>query len=123
MSHFLSLLKYYKLVMRINYVFYLGPIDEFKPDSENITTYLEKIDLFFIANDVAEDKKVPVLLSCIGPKTYSILKNLTAFIFIEEHSTPVKQLPTSSQTYAGWQSTVSSMVPWMMHYATRSSVD
>ena len=31
-----------------------------------------------IYNYVAEDKKVPVLLSCIGPKTYSILKNLTA---------------------------------------------
>ena len=56
----------------------IGRIDEFQPDSENITTYLERIDLFLSANDVAENKKVPALLSCIGPKTYSILKNLTS---------------------------------------------
>ena len=33
---------------------------------------------FFAANEVPDDKKVAVLLSCIGPITYSALKNMTA---------------------------------------------
>ena len=45
---------------------------------KHITTYLERVDLFFAATEVPDDKKVAVLLSCIGPKTYSTLKNLTA---------------------------------------------
>ena len=42
---------------------YLGHVDEFKPDTESITTYLERVDLFFAANEVPEAKKVAVLLS------------------------------------------------------------
>ena len=57
---------------------YLSHVDEFKPDTESITNYLERVDLFFAANEVPEAKKVAVLLSCIGPKTSSTLKNLTA---------------------------------------------
>ena len=57
---------------------FLGHLDDFKSGIENITTYLESVDLSFAANEVPDDKKVAVLLSCIGPKTYSTLNNLTA---------------------------------------------
>jgi len=57
---------------------YLGHLDELKPEVKNITTYLERVDLFFTANEVPNGKKVSVLLSCIGLKTYSTLKNLVA---------------------------------------------
>ena len=50
---------------------FLGHLDEFKSGIENITTYLERVDLFFAANEVPDDNKVAVLLSCISPKTYS----------------------------------------------------
>ena len=57
---------------------YLGKLDPFQPESETISAYLERVDLFFEANEVAADKKVAVFLSVIGGKTYTLLRNLTA---------------------------------------------
>ena len=54
----------------------IGHIGEFKPDVETITTYLERMEVFLMANSIDAEKKVAVLLSCIGSKTYGILKNL-----------------------------------------------
>ena len=41
-----------------------------------MTEYLERVELYFTANDVTEDKKVPILLSVIGAKTYALLRSL-----------------------------------------------
>mgnify|MGYP003431079376 CR=1 FL=1 len=42
-----------------------GKIMDFEPDKESISAYLERVHLFFDANDVADDKKVAVLLSVL----------------------------------------------------------
>ena len=55
-----------------------GQLQEFKPASESINSYLERASLYFAANDVADGKKVPVLLSSIGASTYAILSDLLA---------------------------------------------
>ena len=56
----------------------LGKLDEFKQDAEPFQAYLERVNIFFAANDIAEDKKVPVFLSTIGGTTYGLLRNLVA---------------------------------------------
>ena len=56
----------------------IGRIGEFKPDEEQISAYLERIQLFFTANSIAEEKQVAVLLSVVGPKTYALLRDLLA---------------------------------------------
>ena len=56
----------------------VGHIEEFRPDVEHITTYLERMELYFIASDIADAKKAAVLLTCIGGKTYRIVKSLLA---------------------------------------------
>ena len=43
-----------------------------------MSSYLKRLDAFFSANDVKDEKKVPSFLSLIGGKTYAILKNLVA---------------------------------------------
>ena len=48
----------------------LGSLHEFRPDSENFSTYWERVQIFFAANDVPKDKKVPVLLNAVGSTTY-----------------------------------------------------
>ena len=53
-------------------------IGEFCPDEESITSYLERVDLYFVANAVANGKKVAVFLSIIGRDTYSVLGGLLA---------------------------------------------
>ena len=45
---------------------------------EDIEQYFERLEMFLLANDVADDKQVGQVLSCIGAKAYSILKNLLA---------------------------------------------
>ena len=68
----------------------LGSVGEFDPSSESFTPYLERLDQFFVANDIgkcadnataavvraATQKKVAVMISVVGKKTYSTLRNL-----------------------------------------------
>ena len=56
----------------------LGKLDEFKQDAEPFQAYLERVNIFFAANDIAEDKKVPVFFSTIAVTTYGLLCNLVA---------------------------------------------
>ena len=44
----------------------IGQLEAFKPDEEKISAYLERVQLFFAANEVKAKKQVPVLLSVIG---------------------------------------------------------
>ena len=55
-----------------------GRLQEFQPENEKISAYLERVDLFFDAYDVADPKKVSILLNNIGVKTYGLLRSLTA---------------------------------------------
>lgn len=55
-----------------------GHIKQFEPDSDSITAYLERVQLYFIANNVAEEKQVPILLSAIGSSTNSLMSDLLA---------------------------------------------
>ena len=56
----------------------IGKMQEFDPTSDRISTYLERAEMFFQANEIAENKRVAVLLSIIGGKTYSLLSDLLA---------------------------------------------
>ena len=55
----------------------IGKLTEFNPRTDSITAYVERITLYFQANEVADGKKVAVFLSAIGSKTYALLRNLT----------------------------------------------
>ncbi len=51
----------------------VGKLEEF-----SIASYVERAQLFFETNSVADEKKVAVFLSTIGSKTYALLRNLLA---------------------------------------------
>ena len=55
-----------------------GRIQEFNADAESLSAYVERVELFFQANGIKEEKKVPVFLSSIGSATYGTLRNLLA---------------------------------------------
>ena len=63
-----------------------GRIDEFRPENESIEVYLGRIDLYFGANDISDEKKVSIFLSELGGKTYSILRDLLAPVKLREKS-------------------------------------
>ena len=56
----------------------IGQMGEFRPEEERISAYLERIQLFFVANSIADGKQVAVLLSVVGAKTYALLRDLLA---------------------------------------------
>ena len=56
----------------------MGRIQEFDPQAENITTYLERLQLYFDENGVEANRRVPVLLTLIGAKVYGTLRSLLA---------------------------------------------
>ena len=54
----------------------VGTIKQFNPDNESFTWYIERVQLFIVANNIPNGKHVPVLLSVIEAQTYSLLRNL-----------------------------------------------
>ncbi len=56
----------------------IGKIDCFDETIEQWPVYVERLRMYFVVNDVPEEKHVPALLSLIGAKTYGLLRTLTA---------------------------------------------
>ena len=54
----------------------VGTLQEFCPETESITAYLERVELFMKANKVEDKRRVAVLLSVMGSKTYNLLRSL-----------------------------------------------
>ena len=60
------------------YMAAVGSVTAFRPESENIASYLERVELYFTANNFPAERKVPALLSIIGANTYEVLRSLLA---------------------------------------------
>ena len=56
--------------------FQIGKIDCFDTNTESWLCYKERLDQYFIANDVPDEKKVPALLALIGSSTYRLLRDI-----------------------------------------------
>ena len=55
-----------------------GQINEFRLENESFSVYLERFELFVLANSIADSKKVPLFLTVLGGNTYGLLHNLMA---------------------------------------------
>ena len=58
------------------------PFDGFNPDSEDIESYLERLQEYFIAYDIKSEtetaaKRRAILLTSIGSNVYRVLKDLS----------------------------------------------
>ena len=54
-----------------------GRIQEFHPDEESVSAYVECVELFS-ANGIEDNKKVPIFLTSVSSETYGTLRNLLA---------------------------------------------
>ena len=50
---------------------FYGQLNQYEPD-------LERVEIFFQANSIAENKQVGIFLSLIGAKTYGLSRDLVA---------------------------------------------
>ena len=55
-----------------------GQLHEYQASQEPVSAYLERVTLFFQANEIAEEKQVAVFLSVVGATTYALLRDLLA---------------------------------------------
>ena len=54
-----------------------GSIGEFDGSAEGWTTYIERLECYFAANDVADaGKRRAILLACYGSATYGLIRSL-----------------------------------------------
>ncbi|KAL4009353.1 hypothetical protein ACER0C_003205 [Sarotherodon galilaeus] len=54
----------------------VGQMDVFDNGTEDWTTYVERVEQYCLANKVEDERKVAVLLSVMGAKTYNLLRSL-----------------------------------------------
>ena len=57
----------------------IGKIEAFDEANEEWGTYCERVEQYFLANEIEEDKQVPAILSLMGSKTYGLLRSLCMF--------------------------------------------
>ena len=55
-----------------------GYLKQFLPNEDFIGAYLERAALYFVANGIEKGRQVPILLSSIRARTYSLLRDLVA---------------------------------------------
>ncbi|CAL9701112.1 unnamed protein product [Knipowitschia caucasica] len=56
----------------------VGSMDPFDSTTDDWVEYTERVSQYFVANDIAAEKHVAVLLSAMGGKSYGLLRSLTA---------------------------------------------
>ena len=56
----------------------IGQVQEYRPETENVSSYLEHMELLITANGVAKDKRIPLFLSLVGVTMYALLCDLLA---------------------------------------------
>jgi len=55
-----------------------GHIDQVRSENESIEAYLERVDIYFKANEISDEKKLSIFLIVVGGKIYSLLRDLLA---------------------------------------------
>ena len=77
-GHTLSTLAiYYILATRMATLARLRSIGEFNSEAgHSIKSYLERMEIYFQANNIPEDKRAAVFLSALGETTYDLLRSL-----------------------------------------------
>ena len=56
----------------------IGQLQEFNPDNETISAYLERFELYMSVNGIAAEKKVSTLLLLLGRKHYTLIRGLVS---------------------------------------------
>lgn len=56
----------------------VGRIGEFEVSSGNWSTYVERVNMYFIANEIKAELQLPTLIAIMGEEAYDLLSNLTS---------------------------------------------
>lgn len=68
----------------INMAFQIGKIDCFDGNVETWNCYKERLDQYYVANEVADNKQVAALLALMGSTTYRLLRDISHLIYPQQ---------------------------------------
>ena len=87
-----------------------GTVSQYQQSKDTWTTYVERLNHYFIANDVTDEgKKRSILLSACGSSTYKLIRSLVE----------VGQLATSPYSVAGYYQPIPSEIVQRYKFNTR----
>ena len=93
-----------------------GTVGEFQPSQEDWTSYVERLQQYFTANDViAAEKQRAILLSAVGASTYRLIRSLLAPAKPTDH--PFKEIVAAVQAH---HQPPPSMIVERFHFHSRS---
>ena len=75
----------------------IGRLDEFQRGKDDFDCYMDRMEQYFIANSIAEEKQVAVFLTAIGGPTYELLRNLVSLDAPKDKS--LEQLKTALRAH------------------------
>ena len=61
-----------------------GKIGPFNTSAESWASYTERLNYYFLANDIKDEKKHSILLTLCGPQTFQLLRSLVQLRKLEE---------------------------------------
>ncbi|KAG8173743.1 hypothetical protein JTE90_023233 [Oedothorax gibbosus] len=61
-----------------------GKLAEYDQAVETWSEYVERVNCFFDANDVKDEKKASIFLTIVGPAVYKLLRSLVAPATVKE---------------------------------------
>ena len=64
------------MVTRMSTTVLIGCLDEFQMGRDDFDCHVERLEQYFVANVIPEDKQVATFLTAIGGPTYELLKCL-----------------------------------------------
>ena len=56
----------------------VGQVGEYVDGKEDIASYIKRVELYFVTNDVEKDHEVATLLAVVEAEAYGVLRNLLA---------------------------------------------
>lgn len=56
----------------------VGKISDFDPNTGNWTSYVERLEMYFVVNEVPAELKLPTLISVMGEEAYELLSTLAS---------------------------------------------
>ena len=70
------MVSYFVPLLPTQMAFSVGRIAHYDANLEDFDQYCARVDLYFKANEITGDKLVPAFLTLVGPKVYTLAKNL-----------------------------------------------
>ena len=70
------IVSFYLLIFPVTMIGRVGSIDPYNESEEDFDSYVSRIKMYFVANDISDEKRVPAFFTLAGPKVFKLARDL-----------------------------------------------